>query len=405
MAVYKVIQDIEAEDKIVGFLSLKSFIYALIACALAYINVRFLMAGSLGPLRFVFILIFMIPMLVFGILAAPLGRDQPTEVWILSHIKFFLNPRMRIWDQSGAQELVTITVPRKIVRDYTKGLSQQQVRSRLKALATTLDSRGWAVKNVAVDLNANPSYLDVAPDASDRLVSAASVTKEQDAEVHASDDIMDGSSNPTAQHFDSLMQEAESERKQKVINKLNEARQEKKEAVEKAEQMDTSFIDQSVPEDQKDDTEFYGHKVINSGSEEFDDERQANNKMGNAEQNFLNRLHQKAEVVHAKSSGFKPGTQHHKPKAAHHHKENNHSEAKEVSAEPKTEAPPPNTEAPRPAQNEINAAVTAELQNAKLKELIEVAKHDKLSTLAKEANRNTYRVTQTGPNELEIDLR
>src|SRR4051812_37490716 len=119
MAVYKVIQDIEAEDKIVGFLSLKSFIYALIACAMAYINVRFLMAGSLGPLRFVFILIFMIPMLVFGILAAPLGRDQPTEVWILSHIKFFLNPRMRIWDQSGAQELVTITVPRKIVRDYT----------------------------------------------------------------------------------------------------------------------------------------------------------------------------------------------------------------------------------------------------------------------------------------------
>jgi hypothetical protein len=161
MAVYKVIQDIESEDKIVGFLTLKTFIYALIAGALAYINIRFLMAGILGPLRFVFVFILFWPMILFGVLAAPLGGEQSTEFWILAHIRFYLKPHLRIWDQSGLLELVTITAPKKFERQLTKNLTQREVKSRLKALATTLDSRGWAVRNVAVDLNANPSYLDI----------------------------------------------------------------------------------------------------------------------------------------------------------------------------------------------------------------------------------------------------
>ncbi len=41
MAVYKVIQDVEAEDKLVGFLTLKTFIYAIIAGTIAYINSEF----------------------------------------------------------------------------------------------------------------------------------------------------------------------------------------------------------------------------------------------------------------------------------------------------------------------------------------------------------------------------
>jgi multisubunit Na+/H+ antiporter MnhF subunit len=47
MAVYKVIQDIEAEDKLVGFLTLKTFIYAIIAVVLAYLNFRIAITPSL----------------------------------------------------------------------------------------------------------------------------------------------------------------------------------------------------------------------------------------------------------------------------------------------------------------------------------------------------------------------
>jgi hypothetical protein len=130
MAVYKVIQDIESEDKIVGFLTLKTFVYALICGALLYINIRFVLANVLGPLRFAFVFLLIWPMLMFGILAAPLGREQPTETWILAHVRFFLKPRLRIWNQSGLLELVTITAPKKIERQLTKNLSQTEVRSR-----------------------------------------------------------------------------------------------------------------------------------------------------------------------------------------------------------------------------------------------------------------------------------
>lgn len=369
MAVYKVIQDIEAEDKIVGFLTLKTFIYALIAAALAYINVRLLMASVVGPLRFVFILILLFPMFLFGLLAAPLGRDQPTEVWILSHVKFFLNPRKRIWDQSGLQELVTVTAPKKIEKDYTKGLSQNDVQSRLKALATTLDSRGWAVKNVAVNLSANPSYLDVEPEDSDRLVSAASVAQDQTADIHAADDIMDEQNNPTAQHFEALMQQADARRKVNVLSKVNRAREEKNKIPELA---DSTFLDQA---NSSGETKFVGHKIIAPGSHN-DSEESSNETLGQDERDYLDRLHQKAEAVHAKSVGFKPKT--HKKEAE-----------KQDTAAPLQEQP---------------AAVTAPPQNVKLKELIDVAKDDKLSTLAKEASRDKYQIKQSGPNEVEIDL-
>jgi hypothetical protein len=375
MAVYKVIQDIEAEDKLVGFLTLKTFIYALIAAALAYINVRLLIASEIGPLRFIFILILAMPMLIFGILAAPLGRDQPTEVWILSHIKFYLNPRKRVWDQSGAQELVTITVPKKFERDYTKGLSQRDVRSRLKALATTLDSRGWAVKNVAVDLSANPSYLDVEPVDSDRLVSASSVVQTQQVDVHAADDIMDENNNPTAQHFDSLMKQATKERRQKVSEKLNKALQD----VEKTPKLeDSTFLDE-VAQEKKGETKFVGHKIITPGSNHEEAETQTTAAMGESEKSFLGRLHDKSEEVHTKSADFKAKTHKHRSKS------DNKNAHKAVNA--------PTT-----------PAVTAAPENVKLKELIEVAKHDKLSTLAKEASRGDYKVKQIAPNELEIDL-
>jgi hypothetical protein len=375
MAVYKVIQDIEAEDKLVGFLTLKTFIYALIAATLAYINVRLLIASEIGPLRFIFVLILAMPMFVFGILAAPLGRDQPTEVWILSHIKFYLNPRKRVWDQSGAQDLVTVTVPKKFVRDYTKGLSQRDVISRLKALATTLDSRGWAVKNVAVDLSANPSYLDVEPVDSDRLVKASSVVQTQQVDVHAADDIMDENNNPTAQHFESLMKQAAEERKQKVSEKLSQALQD----VENTPKLeDSTFLDEVAPR-KKGETKFVGHKIINPGSSHDENDTQSAEAIGENEKNFLGRLHTKSAEIHAKSADFKA-------KAHKHHSK------------------PDKTNAHKAVSTITTPAVTAAPENVKLKELIEVAKHDKLSTLAKEASRGNYKIKQTAPNELEIDL-
>src|SRR6202167_364448 len=98
MATYKVIQDIEAEDKLVGPLTLRQFIYAGIAALSGYLG--FLTASKGAP----FMLGVFAPItFVCGFFAFPWGKDQPTEVWALAKIRFFLKPRRRIWDQTGAQ--------------------------------------------------------------------------------------------------------------------------------------------------------------------------------------------------------------------------------------------------------------------------------------------------------------
>src|SRR6266446_1904492 len=168
MAVYKVIQDIEAEDKLLGPLTLKGFIYAMIAGTCAFIEFKLLFIAS--PLKWLFILMFGLPMVLFGVLASPLGRDQPTEVWLLSRIKFFLKPHRRIWDQAGIEELVTITVPKRKEVQLTKNLTPNEVQSRLKTLASTLDTRGWAIKNVDVNLSVPEVEAKNAAAESDRLV-------------------------------------------------------------------------------------------------------------------------------------------------------------------------------------------------------------------------------------------
>ena len=143
MATYKLIQDIEAEDHVLGPLSFRQFVFALIAVFFGYMTF-IVITKHVAVLA----LLFAPPALFFGFFALPFGRDQPTEIWALAVLRYWLKPRKRVWDQSGMKELVTINVPKKVEHIYTDGLSQTEVKSRLNALANTLDSRGWAVKNV-----------------------------------------------------------------------------------------------------------------------------------------------------------------------------------------------------------------------------------------------------------------
>jgi hypothetical protein len=220
MAVYKVIQDIEAEDKLLGPLTLKGFIYAGIAGSCAFIEFRLLFIGT--PLKWLFLLIFAVPMLLFGVLASPLGREQPTEVWLLSRIRYFLKSRKRVWDQEGSDDLVIITAPKKQEIHLTKDLSPKEVQSRLKTLALTLDTRGWAIKNVDVDIGAQAAK-EAEDQQSDRLIAASGVAQETPVvDVQAADDIMDEKHNPTAQKFEAMMQRAEAERKHGILSTLKE---------------------------------------------------------------------------------------------------------------------------------------------------------------------------------------
>ena len=147
MAAYKVIQDVEAEDKLLGPLTLRQFIYAGAAAIMLYLS--YFAATHHASLLLTVFLPFAA---VLAFFAFPWGRDQPTEIWALAKIRFLLKPRRRIWDQSGVKDLVSVTAPKQVQTNYTNGLSQTEVHSRLHALADTIDSRGWAIKNANLNL-------------------------------------------------------------------------------------------------------------------------------------------------------------------------------------------------------------------------------------------------------------
>lgn len=221
MGTYKVIQDIEAEDRLLGPLTLRQFIYAIIVVVSLFVCFKLYTAPGAAK----FFIVLLIPHTIFfAVLAAPFGHDQSNEVWLLAKIRFFFKPRKRIWDQTGIKDLVTITVPKKIERQLTKGYSQTEIKSRLSALANTIDSRGWAVKNVNTNLFQQPSFSYV-PD-SDRLVSVSDMPREVPIEeISSSYDILDEWSSPTAQNMGSLIQSSEQLHHQQLTAMMQQSAQ------------------------------------------------------------------------------------------------------------------------------------------------------------------------------------
>lgn len=218
MATYKVLQDIEAEDKLIGPLTLRQFIYGMAGAAFGYLTFFVISKGA--P----FMAVVFFPLALVGIFFAwPWSRDQPTEIWALAKIRFLVKPRIRIWNQSGVKELVTITAPKKIERILTNGLSQTEVKSRLRALGDTLDSRGWAIKNVNVNMIGQGGIMMADP-SSDRLVSGSSFPQQVDSsDVRASDDILDVRNNPVAQQFDTMIAASAKAHRQQIMDKMNQA--------------------------------------------------------------------------------------------------------------------------------------------------------------------------------------
>lgn len=213
MAGYKVPQDVEAEDKFLGPLTFKQFLFAGGAAITGYILFIFITKGIWIAVAF------LLPIFAFfAILAFPWSKDQPTELWLASRIRFFIMPRKRIWDQSGVKDLVEVTVPKREVKIYSDGLSHDQVYHRVSALASVIDTRGWAIKNYT---NAREA------EESDRLVALAEkdTPDENDQILATTVDVMDEKTNPLANQFTSLMEQSEQKHKQETLAMIEQARQ------------------------------------------------------------------------------------------------------------------------------------------------------------------------------------
>ena len=216
MSTYKLIQDIEAEDHILGPLTLKQFLFGLGAAFLWYLC----FIGIAKHLT-IMVAMFILPALFCTFFAFPFHGDQPTEVWAIAKLRFIFKPRQRIWDQAAQKEVVTVTVPKKVEIVRSDGLSQIDVTSRLKALANTLDSRGWAVKNVSADAYRQPYGVS---NNTERLLGLSDVQEVPNYDVTAREDVLDDTgNNPIAQQFDQMINASTVAHRQELIQKMNAA--------------------------------------------------------------------------------------------------------------------------------------------------------------------------------------
>lgn len=198
MAVYKVPQDVEADDKLIGPFSFRQFIYLIVVAISA--------AGAWG-LSTVFIPLAIIPMpfiLFFAVLALPLRKDQPMETYLSAVVQFyFLKSRKRFWQPDGIDSFVTIIPPKDADRILTKTFGEEEATRRLDYLANLVDSHGWSVRGEGV----------AAPD--------TSISQDLYYESRSTPDMMDNSTAEAAS-LDQRLQASADARRQEAVNGMQQ---------------------------------------------------------------------------------------------------------------------------------------------------------------------------------------
>ncbi len=197
MAVYKVPQDVEADDKLIGPFSFRQFIYLIIVAGAVVIG--WFLAQLFIPL----VIIVLPVILFFGALALPLRKDQPMETYLAAIVSFYLKPHRRLWSPDGTQTLVEITVPKVIEVQRTKDLSQTEAEQRLSYLASIVDSRGWAVRGVQGQMPTSPG----------------SMTNDAYLEAQSTPDILDESA-AVGQEFNTMLDQADARRHQEMLDRI-----------------------------------------------------------------------------------------------------------------------------------------------------------------------------------------
>jgi len=198
MATYKVPQDVEADDKLIGPFSFRQFIYLIIVA----------LAGGLAwGLSQLFIGLAIIPLpiiLLFGALALPLRKDQPMEIYLAAMISYYLKPHKRLWDPDGVESLIEITVPKIVEVQRSKNISQADAEQRFSYLAGIVDSGGWAIRGAGAQ--ASPSTV---------------LNNDILLEAQGAEDVLD-SNNSVAQSFNTMMTKETDRVRQEAIDRMRQ---------------------------------------------------------------------------------------------------------------------------------------------------------------------------------------
>lgn len=197
MSVYKVPQDVEADDKLLGPFNFRQFIYLIIVAGCIALDI-FLWGIFPG------LVIIPMPFIIFfGALALPLRKDQPMETYLAAIVSFYIKPNKRYWQPDGVEHLIQISAPIKKDEHLTKDISQNEASRRLSYLADIVDTEGWAIKHSIAPVN-------------------TTVREEYSNEARSAEDMFENSR--VSSNVDNLLSQHDQRRKQQIMQNLDMAR-------------------------------------------------------------------------------------------------------------------------------------------------------------------------------------
>ena len=192
MAQYKVPQNVEADDKLIGPFSFRQFVYLLVAAGLIVLAVGLF---QIFPLL---VIIPIPPVLLFLTLALPLKKDQPMETYLAAIVSYYLKPHNRIWTPGQRESTIMITAPKIVEESRTRDISQEEATHRLSFLADIMDTEGYAIKGAGSN----------------------SMREELVAEANATSDMFD---DYRSDNLNKTMEQMKEEQHKEVIREMREA--------------------------------------------------------------------------------------------------------------------------------------------------------------------------------------
>ncbi|HSX48532.1 MAG TPA: PrgI family protein [Candidatus Nanoarchaeia archaeon] len=218
MGQYKVPQDVEAEDTIIGPLTMRQFIYAVMGVAyggLSYVLFK--------DVPIILILVGAPPTLLLFLLAFYRRQDQPFEAYFLALVNYVGRPKKRLWEKEPIEEVFKVEAP--IVEQQAIQRNPEEVRGQLEQLARIVDSRGYAAKQATVQAPLEGmTSLDI--NDRERLIlpemPLANPLDDAAGDVGLEDDILDLQNNPSAQNLNTLIEDTAKNVREEAMAKMRQ---------------------------------------------------------------------------------------------------------------------------------------------------------------------------------------
>jgi hypothetical protein len=166
---YKVPQKIDLEDKIIGPLTLKQFIYLLAGGMVDYMILSTTKSSFGG---WVLIVLVSIVALCFAFVQI---EEQPFSYLVSNLLSYVLRPKLRLWDKrSKVAPNVEFKNKKEDKSNQPLIKKPEEVKSSLEALSQVLDTHGWSPEQYKDELE----RYGIKSDLEERIKSTSVAKKE-----------------------------------------------------------------------------------------------------------------------------------------------------------------------------------------------------------------------------------